>query len=53
VKQDTLPMLWCVDDKDDTAISLVYLEQENNFISRPKKLIGDDEHGWTENRFLI
>jgi phosphoenolpyruvate carboxykinase (ATP) len=43
-----------VGDKDDTAISLVYLEPEN-FINRSKrKLIGDDEHGWTsENTVLI
>jgi hypothetical protein len=35
--------------------SLVCLEPENNFISRSKrKLIGDDEHGWTsENTVLI
>jgi hypothetical protein len=34
--------------------SLVCLELENNFISRSKrKLIGDDEHGWTSDTVLI
>jgi hypothetical protein len=33
---------------------LVYLEPENNFIRDQKRLIGDDEHGWTsETPFLI
>jgi phosphoenolpyruvate carboxykinase (ATP) len=43
-----------VGDKDDTAI-FFGLSGKNNFISRSKrKLIGDDEHGWTsENTVLI
>jgi ATP-dependent phosphoenolpyruvate carboxykinase len=34
--------------------SLVCLEPENNFISRSKrKLIGDDEHGWTSENTVF
>jgi phosphoenolpyruvate carboxykinase (ATP) len=43
-----------VGDKDDTIFSLVCLEPENNFISRSKrKLIGDDEHGWTSENTVF
>jgi phosphoenolpyruvate carboxykinase (ATP) len=56
-EQDTLPMHCSanVGDKDDTMHFLWFMEPENNFISRSKrKLIGDDEHGWTsENTVLI
>jgi phosphoenolpyruvate carboxykinase (ATP) len=33
--------------------SLVCLEPENNFISRSKKKIGDDEHGWTSENTVF
>jgi ATP-dependent phosphoenolpyruvate carboxykinase len=43
-----------VGDKDDTAIFFGLWNRENNFISRSKRKLIDDEHGWTsENTVLI
>jgi ATP-dependent phosphoenolpyruvate carboxykinase len=33
--------------------SLVCLEPENNFIRSKRKLIGDDEHGWTSENTVF
>jgi phosphoenolpyruvate carboxykinase (ATP) len=54
VNKDTYACSYNVSDKDDTAI-LVCLEPGKQLYQQIKrKLIGDDEHGWTsENTVLI
>jgi phosphoenolpyruvate carboxykinase (ATP) len=43
-----------VGDKDDTAIFFGLSGTGKNFISRSKrKLIGDDEHGWTSENTVF
>jgi phosphoenolpyruvate carboxykinase (ATP) len=56
-RQNTLPMHCSanVGDDGDTAIFLIVRNWETTLSADPKrKLIGDDEHGWTnENTVLI
>jgi phosphoenolpyruvate carboxykinase (ATP) len=42
-----------VGNDGDTAIFFGLSEQENYLISRSKKLIGDDEHGWTNENTVF
>jgi phosphoenolpyruvate carboxykinase (ATP) len=42
-----------VGDEGDTAISLVYLEQEKRFLQTQKKIDRDDEHGWTNENTVF
>jgi phosphoenolpyruvate carboxykinase (ATP) len=37
----------------DTAIFFGYLELENNYRRSNRKLIGDDEHGWTNENTVF
>jgi phosphoenolpyruvate carboxykinase (ATP) len=42
-----------VGDEGDTAIFLVYLEQENNALLQTQKKLIDDEHGWTNENTVF